>query len=94
MKQSLASGTEQLPYTDACFPLGLATNTAAAIHSGTLYAAVGLIEKIIGIQTEPFKLFLTGGDAAVIAAALTLEVAMHEDLVLWGLLAVAEAEGL
>lgn len=86
MKRALASGTEQLPLAGSHVSLELAKDTVAAIDSGTLYAATGLIEKIVSTQNEGFKLFITGGDAVVIAAALNLESVVYEDLVLRGLL--------
>ncbi|NOT84421.1 MAG: type III pantothenate kinase [Methylococcaceae bacterium] len=91
MKQALANGTEQLPYTEQAYKTALATHTAAAIHSGILYAAVGLIEKSLQRQQAGFKVFLTGGDAAVIAAELAVEATIYDDLVLRGLLAVVNA---
>lgn len=86
MKQALASGTEQLPLAGNPASLKLAQDTVAAIESGTLYAATGLIEKIVCTQNERFKLFITGGDAAAVAAALNVESVVCEDLVLRGLL--------
>lgn len=86
MKRALANGTEQLPLAGCHIPLGLANGTVAAIDSGTLYAATGLIEKIVTTQNERFKVFITGGDAAVIAAELKLTTTVCDDLVLRGLL--------
>ncbi len=93
MKQSLVSGTEQLPYTDRRFVVGLANHTTAAIYSGTLLATVGLVERIVNAQAGHFRLFLTGGDAAVVAAELRLGSEVFDDLVLQGLLAVVTAKG-
>lgn len=92
MKQVLANNTEQLPMVDACFSLGLANHTAAAIDSGVLYAAAGLIEKVLGMQPEAFKVYLTGGDAALVSTALALAIEVHEDLVLRGLLALSSLD--
>ncbi|MFI3137694.1 MAG: type III pantothenate kinase, partial [Methylococcaceae bacterium] len=65
--------------------------TVAAIHSGAVYAAAGLIEKVLSRQTQTFTLFLTGGDATFIAAELAVEATIYDDLVLRGLLAVITA---
>lgn len=90
MKLSLAQGTAQLPYTETQFQAGLANATVAAIGNGTLYAATGLIEKIVRLQALTFKVFLTGGDAPVIASALALECTIYDDLVLRGLARLLE----
>ncbi len=86
MKRALCTGTEQLPYSETAFQAGLARHTQAAIYSGTLYAAAGLIEKVLSKQDAGFKLFLSGGDAALIAPELAVEATLYDDLVLRGLL--------
>ena len=91
MKRALAAGTGQLPYAENAFQVGLAKHTVAAIHSGAVYAAAGLIEKVLSRQTQTFTLFLTGGDATFIAAELAVEASIYDDLVLRGLLAVITA---
>ncbi|MEQ1636777.1 MAG: type III pantothenate kinase [Methylococcales bacterium] len=88
MKRALASGTEQLSYAENTYTAELAKHTQAAIYSGTLYAAVGLIEKSLNRQEGRFKVFMTGGDAAVIAAELAAETIVYENLVFQGLLDV------
>lgn len=89
MKQSLALGTEQLSSTSSKSKVGLANHTRAAIYSGTLLAAAGLIEKMISTQDRRgIKVYLTGGDAETIAAELPMDSVLQPDLVLRGLLAV------
>lgn len=91
MRQALASGTAQLGLSSEKFPLGLADHTQAAIYSGSLYAAIGLIEKTIRTENQNnSKILLTGGDAELIAAELVLNVEVQTDLVLRGLLAIAQ----
>jgi type III pantothenate kinase len=85
MKESLAKGTESLSLSDTGYPLGLATNTDAAIYSGTLSAACGLIERVLKNQPDTTQLLLTGGDAGIIATQLTRVANIEPDLVLHGL---------
>jgi type III pantothenate kinase len=90
MKKSLVSGTEALPFSEAIYEMGLASSTEAAIYSGTLMAAVGLIKQVLVMQTEKTTLILTGGDAKLIAIQLEVEAIIDPDLVLRGLLCVLE----
>jgi len=85
MKKALHAGTEALGYEDSAFVGGLAHDTAAAIHSGVLTAATGLIEHVFSAQPEPCRLLLTGGDAALIAGRLGCDCRVDADLVLRGL---------
>lgn len=92
MKQALADGTEQLTFSGKQSVIGLANHTRAAIYSGTFYAAVGLIEKVFSTQDRRgTKVFLTGGDAEIIAAELRMETIYEPELVLHGLWAVSNA---
>ena len=90
MKQSLSKDTADLPFSDQVFPVGLADATEAAIYSGTLYAAVGLIDTVLRQQRGAVKLILTGGDAEVISVHLNEESIIAPDLVLQGLATVLE----
>lgn len=90
MKKSLASGTNALPFTASQHSLEPAKFTEAAIYSGTLLAAVGLIEQILTKQVKPMSLILTGGDAALIAPHLSVTPLIDADLVLRGLAIVAQ----
>jgi type III pantothenate kinase len=65
--------------------VGPANHTAAAIYSGVLSAAAGLIEHVFSAQTEPCELLLTGGDAPLIARQLGYPCRIDPDLVLRGL---------
>ena len=90
MKQSLQENTQQLKFSKQAYSLGLANFTEAAIDSGTLYAAVGLIEQVMLKQTTRPLLLLTGGDADIIAPQFTHSVTIKADLVLRGLLVIIE----
>lgn len=85
MKEALAKGTENLNLSATNYPFGLATNTDAAIHNGTLSAACGLIELVLKNQPDTMQLLLTGGDAKIIAAHLPTPTIVDPDLVLRGL---------
>ena len=52
MKKSLATGTEALQYHETHYDFGPANFTEAAIYSGTLFAAVGLIEHVLKTQSN------------------------------------------
>ncbi len=92
MKQSLAESTEQLPFSVRQSLLGLANHTRGGIYSGTMYAVLGMIEKILSTQDRRgTKVFLTGGDAEMISQELPMEHTIEPHLVLQGLLAVVNA---
>ncbi|MGZ5601656.1 MAG: type III pantothenate kinase [Methylobacter sp.] len=90
MKQSLGQGTEALPISQTSYAFGLADSTEAAIYSGTLMAAAGLIEHVLAQQPSGMRLILTGGDAELIAGQLDTVATIDPDLVLRGLLCVLE----
>lgn len=95
MKKSLGLGTEALCFNEPLVPLispspFLADVTEDAIYSGTLMAAVGLIEHVLAKQATPVQLILTGGDAELIARQLDTALIIDRDLVLRGLLCVLE----
>lgn len=85
MKKSLAEGTEALQFHEANYVAGPANFTEAAIYSGTLAAAVGLIEHVLTIQSNAMSVILTGGDAEIIAPQLKCKPVIDTDLVLRGL---------
>ncbi len=85
MKRSLFQDTAALPVFQKQYQVGLANSTSAAIYSGTLLAAAGVIEKTISEFGEINKMVLTGGDAAVIAAHLSSRYIIEPKLVLSGL---------
>ena len=90
MKESLGQGTEALSVSDASYVIGLADSTDAGIYSGTLMAAIGLIEHVLAKQPAGMRLILTGGDAELIAGQLDVASTVDPDLVLRGLLCVLE----
>jgi type III pantothenate kinase len=88
MQNALACHTADLPFSLQASPIGLAKETTAAIYSGTLFAAVGLIEHVVSQHTNGSQLILTGGDAEVVAAKLKNKLIIDNDLVLRGLVVV------
>ena len=90
MKKTLAQDTASLPYAPTSFPVGLANTTEAGIYNGTLYAAVGLIERVLRQQPTETKLIMTGGDAELIAAQLTIPLVIDANLVFKGLAIIAK----
>jgi type III pantothenate kinase len=92
MKKSLALGTETLQFNESNYAFGPANHTEAAIYSGTLSAAVGLIEHVLTKQSNTMQLILTGGDAEIIATQLTFKPIVDSDLVLRGLAIVLEGQ--
>jgi len=92
MKKSLAAGTAGLQFHKTNYTVGPASFTESAIHSGTLLAAVGLIEHVLSKQASATQLILTGGDAEIIATQLAIKPIIDTDLVLRGLAVVLEAQ--
>lgn len=92
MKKALAANTEALKYDSATYISGLANHTAAAIASGTLLAAAGLIERVVRRQDRTFRLILTGGDADVIFSALDVPAILDHELVFKGLNLFCDSE--
>ncbi len=85
MRQSLSQNTQLLPAIEQDYVTGLADFTEAAIYSGTLLAASGLIEQSIQNLDKKARLILTGGDASRIAPHLNHDTHIEPDLVLTGL---------
>jgi type III pantothenate kinase len=85
MKAALANNTANLGLDETIYSFGLAKNTAAAIHNGTLSAACGLIERTLINLPDNLQLILTGGDADLIAIHLAKSARIEPDLVLRGL---------
>jgi len=92
MKKALAQGTDALQFHETNYAFGPANFTEAAIYSGTLSAAVGLIEHVLTKQSKAIQLILTGGDAGIIAAQLAIKPIIDTDLVLRGLAIVLEGQ--
>ncbi|MGD0961244.1 MAG: type III pantothenate kinase [Methylomonas sp.] len=85
MKKALLANTSALQFDGLAHGYGLADSTSAAIDSGVLHAAVGMIEALLPRLPEPYPLILTGGDAAPVAAQLRSAYSLDENLVLKGL---------
>jgi len=89
MLESLARGTAGLPIARGT-PSDFPDNTDAAIITGVLDAQAGLVHRVwhrfaVGLSGPP-RLILTGGNAQVLLARLSIEGARIEDnLVLRGL---------
>ena len=96
MRQALADNTAGLkrrPGSFSFFP----DTTGDAIMSGAINAACGAIERMARYledagQAAPLCV-ISGGDAAVLAPHLNLEVKLVDNLVLEGLLTIAKARG-
>lgn len=85
MKQSLSHGTADLQLSAQSGLPHLARGTSEAIDNGALYAAIGLIRRVMADLDKPVKLVLTGGDAGDIAPHLVDASCVVPDLVLKGL---------
>lgn len=92
MKQSLATGTAALQFNQINYDVGPASFTEAAIYSGTLMAATGLIEQVLSQQHDSVQLILTGGDADIIAEHLKIKPIIDSDLVLRGLAIILKGQ--
>jgi type III pantothenate kinase len=88
MKTALAFNTADLPLTNSPHNVGLSIETKAAIYNGTLFAACGLIERVMQDLPGNTALFLTGGDAPIIAEHTRKPLTLETDLVLQGLAVV------
>lgn len=94
MRQALAAQTADLPLQrEASPPVLLATTTAEAINSGSLFAAAAAIERIVTGMAADTGLrpvvVITGGDAPVLMPLLGLDVRHDADLVLKGIAILA-----
>jgi len=94
MRQALMQRAPGLTLADGTYQGLLARNTAAAMLSGARQACAGLIErtlreigKLLGCDPH---LVLSGGDAQTLATELSVPYALAPDLVLQGLLIIAE----
>jgi type III pantothenate kinase len=97
MKRSLVQETHGINVIeDEAGDFFLGRTTAAGIARGSLYAAVGLIEKILHEATKLLNsrliLFLSGGDAEWLAAHLKFNYRLRPHLVLEGLMILGQAE--
>jgi len=92
MKDSLFKQTEDLSIVNRQYPIGLANFTESAIYSGTLYAAAGLVEKVIADLCTCQTIVLTGGDAQLLAQHIEFESILEPDFILKGLSLYCKAE--
>lgn len=93
MKQALAANTHALPVAAGAGEVGLAADTDAAIDSGVLWAAAGLVETALRRQNPSYRLILTGGDAALLAQQLAGDWVLDSQLVFKGLLLCCREAG-
>jgi type III pantothenate kinase len=95
MQQGIAQRLPALTVAPSSYQGLLATNTAAGVLSGTLHAALGLIERSVSdvgalLGTLP-ELILTGGDAETLRPHLRIPCRYSPHLVLEGLRLFAES---
>ena len=92
MQQVLATNTADLEFNQQAHQIALAQHTDAGIANGVLAAAVGSIETICQKLDGEFQLLMTGGDADVIASALSIPSTIDAELVLKGLSVYCQAD--
>lgn len=85
MKQALASNTADLTFNAQPYQTSLATATNPAIANGVLLAATGLVEGALRQLDDSYRLIFTGGDAMIVAEAVSRPVLVDQNLVLKGL---------
>ena len=92
MRSSLAAGTARLPHASGAFR-DFPDTTDDAIASGALQACAGAIVRMRHAMTErgmiPEHVVLSGGAARELAPLLPMPFAIHENLVLDGLVRIA-----
>lgn len=95
LRESLARGTEALPAVTGNAADCLGRSTEEAIAAGTLFGLAGAVERLIGEYRrslgEPVEIFLTGGDAPVLAEHMRVKTTPVPDLVLRGLARIADS---
>jgi type III pantothenate kinase len=89
MKRSLAQGTAQLPLARGRF-VDEPRNTEDALETGCLLAQAGAIERMYARLGPDASCLISGGDAARVAASLRITTKVVDNLVLEGLLRLAE----
>lgn len=92
MRRSLSQGTAALRLTEGDFR-DFPASTPDAITSGALQACVGAIERMARLMAaknmSPVRVLLSGGAVQELAPNLSLPHAIHENLVLDGLVLIA-----
>ncbi len=94
MRQILLEKTRGIREIGERYEELLGKDTASAVQSGTLQAVAGLIERVVSgcavrLGDQP-TLVVTGGDAGSLASRLGIPYHMAPDLILQGLLVIAE----
>ena len=89
MKRSLARGTAQLPFARGRFSAE-PRNTADAIETGCLLAQAGAIDRAFAAMEHGAACVLAGGAARRIARHLSITVRFVDNLVLEGLVRIAQ----
>ncbi len=94
LRQSLGAGTAGIGSMEGNDASCLARVTADGVAAGTLFGLAGAIERCLHEQEqalgETLEVFMTGGDAALLALHLARPVLEVSDLVLKGLARVSE----
>ena len=95
MRRSLTQGTSGIVAASGDDSRCLSLSTADGVAAGTLFGLAGAIDRLIEEQRRSMgpelSVFVTGGDAPIIAAKLKSAFAEVPDLVLRGLARVAAA---
>jgi len=86
MKKALISDTADLRFVALAHHIELATETSVAIANGALMAAAGLIEYAAQRFSSGYQLIVTGGDAEIVVASLSIPAVADDKLVLKGLM--------
>lgn len=95
MKQSLGFQTAQVQVGSSAAQLrslSLGQSTTDCVEAGTLLSAIALIEAVFeneAKQLEKCQVYITGGDAGLIAGLLSFKCVIIPDLVLRGLAVIA-----
>ena len=89
MKRSLARGTAELPLARGRFSVA-PRNTADAIETGCLLAQAGAIERAFATMEHGATCVLSGGAARRIARHLSIPVRLVDNLVLEGVVRIAQ----
>lgn len=96
MRHALVTNTRGIPDEGEGVVALLARSTRDAVTGGTLYAAVAVIDRVIGDVTaelaRPVTCVITGGDAERVMSLLAAKCRYEPDLVLHGLKIIAEGE--
>jgi type III pantothenate kinase len=94
LRRSLMQGTQGIKVSEGTSMDCLARSTADGVAAGTLFGLAGAVDRLIAEyrQTagEAMQVFLTGGDAPLLASRLRTATSLVPDLVLKGLARIAE----